>query len=363
MTLATVGIIINLISSDSIIDVLACIWSVFFIWSVIVKSYYIFGNKIDLKKYQEEKINAEEELKIYCDKYENELIKQVADIQEKADKDFDLLKNRYKSVLEDWKKFRIEHYNKDFETALKLIGIKDNNKFEEDKGTIQEYEMYIEEKVREVDNIDDELNELLEKIKNIKINTEIDYSEYLNKNTINKNENNKKEIKNMIILIVGIFLVLSIIIVLVININTTNTNKSMNEKAKTNTNSTNVSKNIQNNGKDDTNFTNNVVNIDINTKNNVKKLYNEISDYGSSKITDVAYWKSEDGIPSMLAVYSDTDRKGKYIIVMGKSVYIEYGDEKVSGNESMSKENRLSLFKNKEDYTLLTGDEFRSIIK
>lgn len=110
------------------------------------------------------------------------------------------------------------------------------------------------------------------------------------------------------------------------------------------------------------------INIDEETKSNIKKLYNQVSGYGSSNIIKAMYWKLASGTPTLLIAYQDTERNGMYIQVEGTKVFKNYGDEEslYSGSGRTKRESQeliFSMYKDSDDNIFFTGDEFREIIE
>ena len=110
------------------------------------------------------------------------------------------------------------------------------------------------------------------------------------------------------------------------------------------------------------------INIDEETKSNIKKLYNQVSGYGSSNIIKAMYWKLASGTPTLLIAYQDTERNGMYIQVEGTKVFKNYGDEEslYSGSGRTKRESQeliFSMYKDSDDHIFFTGDEFREIIE
>jgi len=110
------------------------------------------------------------------------------------------------------------------------------------------------------------------------------------------------------------------------------------------------------------------INIDEETKSNIKKLYNQVSGYGSSNIIKAMYWKLASGTPTLLIAYQDTERNGMYIQVEGTKVFKNYGDEEslYSGSGRTKRESQeliFSMYKDSGDHIFFTGDEFREIIE
>ena len=110
------------------------------------------------------------------------------------------------------------------------------------------------------------------------------------------------------------------------------------------------------------------INIDEETKSNIKKLYNQVSGYGSSNIIKAMYWKLASGTPTLLIAYQDTERNGMYIQVEGTKVFKNYGDEEslYSGSGRTKRESQeliFSMYKDSDAHIFFTGDEFREIIE
>lgn len=172
------------------------------------------------------------------------------------------------------------------------------------------------------------------------------------------NKVKKSGIKNfniwqVIILVMVFIFIIMFIIALGVNIYNSSNNVTQENESR-----------IENNVYDKTSQ----VNIDEETKSNIKKMYNQVSGYGSSNIIKAMYWKLASGTPTLLIAYQDTDRNGMYIQVEGTKVYKNYGDEEnlYSGSGRTKRESQellFSMYKDSDDHIFFTGDEFREIIK
>lgn len=165
-----------------------------------------------------------------------------------------------------------------------------------------------------------------------------------------KNLNIWQRIMLIMIPIVIIMFIISYVVYLVNSNNHTQGNKSKIEK----------------NVNEETSTIN--INIDEETKSNIKKLYNQVSVYGSSNIIKAMYWKLASGTPTLLIAYQDTERNGMYIQVEGTKVFKNYGDEEslYSGSGRTKRESQeliFSMYKDSDDHIFFTGDEFREIIE
>ncbi len=108
------------------------------------------------------------------------------------------------------------------------------------------------------------------------------------------------------------------------------------------------------------------INIDDESRTNIKKLYSEVSGYGSSNIIKAMYWKLADGTPSIIIAYNNPDRNGMYITINGTTINKCYGDEEelyTGRTKRQEKELTFSMYKDDKEHTYFTGEEFRSIIK
>lgn len=133
---------------------------------IVVINFNVKSNLVkDLNVAIEEQEKAKENTEKYLKEYEK-LMTKISNIDSGNDLEWSSYQEQYNGIIKEWEEFRYNHYNREFETALKLIGVKDKNKLNEDKGTIQDYETYLENKIGEIKKLYKDMEQYIEDIEN-----------------------------------------------------------------------------------------------------------------------------------------------------------------------------------------------------